>query len=152
VNGVLIAVDVQKPVYDFSVGALGAAFRTFGQPSRPAGAAAPSALVGLRASVVGELGYIHWDGFSTTGFLGGMRVSAILQRNVQLTPFFQLLAGAEHGEGATDFAVQPGFGAAYRLNAGMSVFGGIDFRFFPSVVFGERETIISGGVSIPLGK
>ena len=98
-------------------------------------------------AVLGEFGLNSAEGTTLTSYLGGVRFRWDLTRRV--APFGQFLAGAEHCCGATNVALQPGFGVEIAVMAWMSVRAQVDFRdvwLEGDDVGGKRYTF---GVALP---
>jgi len=79
--------------------------------------------------VVGEFGLNRFTSdvgdWTTTSYLGGVRFSGPSAGPAQL--FGQFLLGAMHGEGYTDFAIQPGVGVKFRANEQIDFRTQVDF-------------------------
>jgi hypothetical protein len=76
-------------------------------------------------SAVGDLGFNWFDGTTVSSYLGGVRYQLSFGR---VAPFGQFLLGAEHCCGATDFAIQPGFGVDITITPLVGFRGQVDFR------------------------
>ena len=101
-----------------------------------------------KISWVAEFGFNNFDNDTVLGYLGGGRIAGEI--NPRMSAFFQFLAGAQHWNGATDFAFQPGLGFDFARWPKITIRTQLDFRrvFFESG--SQSETRLGVGVMIPI--
>src|SRR5262245_33661813 len=79
-----------------------------------------------KISWVAEFGFNNFDNDTVLGYLGGGRIAGEI--NPRMSAFFQFLAGAQHWNGATDFAFQPGLGFDFARWPKITIRTQLDFH------------------------
>lgn len=101
--------------------------------------------------VVGEIGFNHFDGATTSSYSAGARWA--LPGSAKAAPFVQLLAGAWHCCDETDFHLQPGVGVDFATSSALTIRGQVDLRhIFLSDIDDENAVRASVGVVFNLGR
>jgi hypothetical protein len=80
----------------------------------------------MSAGAVGEIGFNHFEDYTLSSLLGGLRFTGSSFQ--QFTPFIQLLLGAEHCCSETHLTLQPGLGADFAWKRQMAIRVQVDWR------------------------
>ncbi|MGE3511025.1 MAG: hypothetical protein AB7N65_19310 [Vicinamibacterales bacterium] len=99
---------------------------------------------------VGEIGFNHFENFTLSNYLGGVRFSGNYSR--RFSPFAQFLLGAEHCCDTTDFAIQPGVGIDFPWSTRFAIRGQVDWRHVYTDLDDADGLRIGVGVVIPLNR
>jgi hypothetical protein len=101
---------------------------------------------------VGDFGLNHRDGLTLTSYAGGARVTFLIP-DAKVRPFAQLLIGAEHCCGNTNFVWSPGGGVDIPFTPKLSFRAQIDFRHVSlgNDLGGINEQRFWFGISMPIG-
>lgn len=102
-------------------------------------------------ALVGEFGVNGFDGYTSTSYLGGIRLMPVVQGS-SIQPFVQALVGLEHCCEQNAFAFQIGGGVQVPINAKLNFRAQYDFRRASYDGTGFNENRFGFGVSFPVGQ
>jgi len=104
----------------------------------------------LSAAGVGEVGFNHFDDYTISSLLGGIRFAGSSFQ--KFTPFIQLLIGSEHCCSSNHLTLQPGVGADLAWKRRLAIRVQVDWRHVVEELEDPDGLRIGFGVVIPLSK
>lgn len=102
-------------------------------------------------AVVGEFGLNKFDGYTSTSYLGGVRLYPTMAGS-SLKPFVQALVGLEHCCEQNAFAFQVGGGVEVPIGGSANFRAQYDFRRATYDGEGFNENRFGVGVVMPIGQ
>ncbi|MEO7190450.1 MAG: hypothetical protein ABI051_05295 [Vicinamibacterales bacterium] len=106
-------------------------------------------------SLVGDLGWHHFDFGSVSSYMGGVRVGG---KPAAFSPFAQFLIGATHQSvsdcsacNTTDVSFAPGFGANFAVSPQLNLRAQVDFLRIHNEFDTTNVTRFWFGVVVPVG-
>lgn len=104
----------------------------------------------LAVSALGEFGFNHFENFTLSSYAGGIRFAST--SSAKLSPFVQILMGAEHCCGSTEFAIQPGGGLDFPWKQQFAVRVQADWRHVNGTLDDADGLRIGIGIVFPLSR
>jgi hypothetical protein len=104
----------------------------------------------LSAAGVGEIGFNHFESFTVSNYLGGLRFAG--RYSEKFAPFVQFLLGVENASDSTHFAVQTGGGVDLPWKPQFAVRAQIDWRHVDGDSDDADGFRVGVGLVFPLGR
>jgi opacity protein-like surface antigen len=104
----------------------------------------------MNVAGVGEIGFNHFEDYTLSNYMGGVRFAGNYSR--RFSPFAQFLLGAEHCCDSTNFAIQPGVGVDIPWKPRFAFRGQVDWRHVYSDLDDADGLRVAVGVVFPLSR
>ncbi len=104
----------------------------------------------MNVSGVGEIGFNHFENFTLSNYMGGIRFAG--NYSSKFSPFAQVLLGVEHCCSSTEFAIQPGVGIDFPWKPQFAIRGQVDWRHVNGDLDDADGFRIGVGIVFPLNR